>query len=91
MTPANAKKETSQADVKANLELKASSNRKYPPLSIGEKVRILRKRAPGDKERESRWSIEQYSLSEISEAFGQKSYKVGGMTRDYTRGELLSV
>ena len=91
MTPANAKKETSQADVKANLELKALRTRKYPPLSIGEKVRILRKRAPVEKERESRWSIEQYSVSEISEAFGQKYYEVGGMARDYIRGELLRV
>ena len=91
MTSANAKKETSQADLKANLELRAIRNRKYPPLNVGDKVRILRKRAPGEKERESRWSIELYSVSEISEAFGQKYYKVGGMARDYIRGELLRV
>ena len=91
MTPANTMKVTSQADVKANLELRALRNRKYPPLNIGDQVKILRDRAPGEKERVSKWSVEEYNVSQITGAFGQKYYKVGGMGGDYISAEVLKV
>ena len=53
MTPQNAAKASNAIDVKTNLELKASHNRKYPALAVGEKVLIRRKKIPGEKERTS--------------------------------------
>ena len=38
-TPANAKKSDEAIDVKTNLEMRALTNRKYPPLAIGDNVK----------------------------------------------------
>ena len=43
-TPDNARKSEEAIDVKTNLELRALTNRKYPPLAIGDNVKILRKK-----------------------------------------------
>ena len=43
-TPDEARKDTHQADVKANLEIRALNNRKYPPLNVGDEVKIMRKK-----------------------------------------------
>ena len=54
-------------------------------------MKILRKRAPGEKERVSRWSVEEYNVSQVIVVFGQKCDKVGGVNRDYIRAEVLRV
>ena len=90
-TPDEARKDTHQADVKANLEIRALKNRKYPPLNVGDEVKILRKKKINEKNRTSNWSIEVFKVSSINETLGQKYYTVEVMGRDYTRAELLKV
>jgi hypothetical protein len=90
-TPEDARKDTHQADVKANLEIRALTNRKYPTLNVGDKVKIMRKKKIDEKDRTSNWSIEVYDVLSINESLGQKYYKVAGMDRDYTRAEILKV
>ena len=58
MTPNDATKPHNRIDAKVNMELKAKHNRKYPELSVGDKVRIFEKRKVGDKERKPIWSAE---------------------------------
>ena len=53
MTPVNAAKQTNELDVKSNLELRAKNNRRYPPLNVGDSVKILRKKRVNEKERNS--------------------------------------
>jgi hypothetical protein len=92
MTPNDARKTTNEADVKNNLELRAKKNRTYPPLNIGDTVRIQRKRKPNEKERNLPWSPDTYEVRTITEHFGQKYYRVGPHEyRDYIRAELLKV
>jgi len=40
-TPENAKKSDEAIDVKTNLEMRALTNRKYPPLAIGDNVQFF--------------------------------------------------
>ena len=90
-TPNEARKDTHQADVKANLEIRALKNRRYPILNVGDKVKVLRKKKIDEKERTSYWSVEVYKVASFSESLGQTYYKVEGMDRDYTRAEVLKV
>ena len=73
------------------MELRAKHNRKYPPLNVGDKVQILRKKKNTEKERTSHWSVDSYRVTEINKEFDQNYYKVEGMDRDYIRGELLKL
>jgi hypothetical protein len=75
--------------VKINLFLKSHQSRKYPDLDKGDKVKIYKKRKPGEKERVSLWSDNAYEIEDISTSFGQKFYKLVGLERDYMRSELL--
>jgi hypothetical protein len=89
--PASALKESSSADVKANLERRALKNRRYPFLNVNDDVQILRKKKVNEKERQSPWSEETHKVSMKTEQFGQKFYKVRGSDRDYIRGEVLNM
>jgi hypothetical protein len=102
MTPTEAGRPASEIDVKANLdkvelaqprlrnlELRAKHHRKYPPLNVGDTVKIMRKKKVNEKERSSFFSDGNFTVEAIAEALGQKYYKVG--TRDYLRAELLKI
>jgi hypothetical protein len=90
-TPSEAKRKGNETDVKLNLLNKKKHDRRYPLLSIGDKVKIYRKKEPGEKERTSNWSDKTYEIETISKSHGQTYFKVEGMTREYSRHELLKV
>jgi hypothetical protein len=90
-TPIEAIKPSQAIDVKTNLEIRALRNRKYPPLSIDDNVKILSKRKKGEKERVSKWSIEIFKVKSITKILGQDYYTLEGIERDYIRGEILRV
>jgi hypothetical protein len=89
MTPKDAAMPTNTIDVKNNLELRAKHNRKYPPLSVGDTVHILRKKKINEKERTSNFDEKYHLVSAITEELGQKYYTVEG--RQYIRGEVFKV
>jgi hypothetical protein len=60
-------------------------------LSIGDKVKIYRKKEPGEKERTSNWSSNTYEVETIAKSHGQTYFKVEGVAREYSRHELLKV
>jgi len=91
MTSMDAIKNSSQLDVKNNLELRAIKNRRYPPLAIGDEVKIRRKKDVGEKERTSLWGSEIYKVVSIKTELGQKYYTTDREDRQDTRGELLKV
>ena len=64
MAPKDAAKQSNEIDVKANLELRAKRNVKYPPLDIGDKVKLARKKKVNEKERTS-FSVLQHLKSQL--------------------------
>ena len=90
-TPTEAKKKGNEIDVKLNLLAQKKHNRRYPLLSIGDKVKIYRKKEIGEKERTSNWSDNTYEVETISKSLGQTYFKVEGLSREYSRHELLKV
>ena len=91
MTPADARKPSNTAEVKFNLELKRRSSRVYPNISVGDYVRIYKKKDKLDIERVSNWSNDKYKVVEIQESIGQKFYKVEGRDKLLMRAEILLV
>jgi hypothetical protein len=91
MTPKEATKGSSEFDVKTKLEINRVSNRKYPELNLGNRVRVYKKKSRFAKERVPVWEDEVRTIEGISTSFGQKFYKVTGITRPLIRSNLLKV
>ena len=90
-TPNDARKPSSTVDVHANIELKATHNRNYPILNIGDTVNRLRKKAINEKEHTNKFSDINYKVTEITKQLSQYYYQVEGTEREYLRVELLNI
>ena len=91
MTPAEAKKTSSEVDAKMAMELVARRGRRFPILQIGDVVRILRKKkAVGDKEFMSQFKPGEQTVESISENFGQKFYRLSDQ-REYIRSDIVKM
>jgi hypothetical protein len=91
MTPAEAAKPKNEIAVKMNLLLKKRHDRIYPMLSLGDKVKMFRKKEKGEKERTAVWSDEHYIVENISKEHGQNYYTLSGQKTTYLRNEMLKV
>lgn len=91
LTPAAAMKSSNTEEVKFNLELKRRHSRRYPNISVGDDVRIFKKKDKFDKERVSTWSSDTHEVENIEEAMEQKFYKVTGRDKLLMRHEVLLV
>ena len=69
--------------------LNKQHSRIYPILNEGDKVRILRKKKPGEKERHTIWSENSYEIEKITKSLGINHFKLNGIDRLYLRNELL--
>ncbi len=75
MTPAEAKKPSSEADAKMAMEMVAIRGRKFPVLQMGDIVRILKKKKTvGYKEFMEQFKRGEHTVESISD--GQKFYKL---------------
>ena len=90
MTPSDARLKDNQLEVWTNTFLRSKSNRKYPELSVGDKVKILRKKGISEKERTSVWSDNSYEIEDIYEDSGVTFYKLSN-GKQHIRHELLMV
>ena len=91
MTPAEAKKTSSEVDAKMAMELVARRGRRFPILQIGDVVRILRKKKTvGDKEFMSQFKAGEQTVESISENFGQKFYMLSD-NREYIRSDIVKM
>ena len=93
MTPKEASKDQNMADVRVNLVLKAKRERKYPPLQVGDEVKIWDKGKGigGEKISHSKWAPERYKVEAIEWSLGMKHYRLEGKDSLYLRHELLKV
>ena len=64
-TPKDARKPSNELKVKLHLNMNAKRNRVYPELSVGDEVKIFRKRKPNEKERVSNWSQNIYTIEKL--------------------------
>ena len=59
------------------MELVARRGRRFPPLSVGDVVRVLKKKNPvGEKEWMDNFKRGERTIESISEGFGHKFYKL---------------
>ena len=75
MTPNEARKPTNELNVKLNLHLNRTKLRKYPNISIGDSVKLYRKKDKLDKERKSLWSTNNYKVENIIQSAGEAMFK----------------
>ena len=75
MTPADAKKPSSEADAKMAMEMVAIKGRRFPVLQIGDIVRILKKKKTvGDKGFMEQFKRGEHTVEGITGNFGHKFY-----------------
>ena len=69
----------------------ATRTRKYPTITVNDKVKLYRKRKPGEKECTSVWKPEIQEVARIEQKNNQSLLYVRGDNRPYMRFELLKV
>jgi hypothetical protein len=89
-TPSEAKKPSNEIDVKTSLELKAKTGKQFPPIEIGDKVKVLRKKKLGEKEHIGNLRKGNLEVVGISENFSQKFYKLSD-GREYIRSDIVKI
>ena len=91
MTPNQARKEKNEFRAMLNVASKAKKERIYPTLEVGDKVKIMRKKAITEKERTSHWLKGYYVVQEVAEKLNQQYYKLTDYPRLLIRHELLKI
>lgn len=89
MTPNAARKPTNELNVKLNLHINRTRLRKYPTVSVGDTVRLYRKKDKLDKERKSIWSAQIYKVENIIHSGGEAMFKLEGVAKPVLRHEIL--
>ncbi len=91
-TPIEAHKPGNAGDVHAALVKRGKFLKKYPPLSVGDTVRVLRKAGKVGERKESwnDWDAERREVEKI-EGADPKLFILNGAQRGYMRRELLKV
>jgi hypothetical protein len=90
LSPTDARKPSNEADAKAGMELAAKSGIKFPPLRVGDTVRMLKKKKIGLKEFQDAFKPGKQTVESISEQFGQKYYMLSDK-REYVRSDLVKM
>ena len=91
MTPNEARKKDNQFKARVNIATKARKEKLYPELFVGDKVKIIRKKAITEKERTSNFLKGEYTVEEITKSLGQTYFKMADYPRKLMRHELLKV
>ena len=78
-------------EVKMNITMQASHTRKYPELSVGSNVKIMRKKGISEKAHTSQWLKEVFKVNSIDDKLGQTYFHLEGKATPYLRHELLKV
>jgi hypothetical protein len=91
LTPNKARDKDNEFKSKLNISMKAKKERIYPTLEVGDRVKILRKKAITEKERTSHFLQGEYTVEAIDTKLNQKYYTLEGYNRPLLRHELLKV
>ena len=88
-TPADARQNKNQLDVKLNMEMHRVQKRKYPEINVGDTVRIYKKKNKFDKERVPTWSKTIHTVEKIEEEHNQHFYYITDFPKPLLRNEIL--
>ena len=91
MTPKKARSKENELKARINVAMKARKEKIYPELKVGDKVKIVRKKAITEKERTSNFLQGEYTVEEITKSLGQTYFKMTDYPRKLMRHELLKV
>ena len=91
MTPKEARKKENELKARVNVAMKARKDKLYPEINVGDKVKIIRKKAITEKERTSNFLKGEYTVEEITKSLGQTYFKMADYPRKLMRHELLKV
>ena len=72
LTPNEARKEKNEFKAKLNVSVKASKENMYPTLEVGDRVKIMRKKAITEKERTSHFLQGEYTVENIATKLGKQ-------------------
>ena len=81
-TPIEARKDKNAFNVRLNLLLHKRHDRLYPPLGVGDKVKLYKKKKTFDKETKSVWSANEYEVENIEDSLGQNVFFFWAPRRD---------
>ena len=71
------------------MELVARRGRRFPTLSVGDVVRVLKKKNPvGEKEFMDKFKPGEFTVESRRESFGQKFYKLSN-DKEYIRSNIV--
>ena len=90
-TPNEARKKKNEYKSVMNVSLKAMRERTHPELNVGDKVKILRKKAITEKERTSHFLKGEYTVEEITTKLKEKYYTLTDYPRPLMRHDLVKV
>ena len=90
-TPNEARKKKNEYKSVMNVSLKARRERTHSELNVGDKVKILRKKAITEKERTSHFLKGEYTIEEITTKLKQKYYTLTDYPRPLMRHDLVKV
>ena len=72
LTPNEVRKEKNEFKAKLNVSVKASKENMYPTLEVGDRVKIMRKKAITEKERTSHFLQGEYTVENIATKLGKQ-------------------
>ena len=94
-TPAQARQPRNTVIIKGRLEVNKISNRKYPEIEVGDKVRVFKSKDKMAKQNVPVWSDTLHKVIKIEETHGQKIYTVDPVAfqwrRPLVRSDILLV
>jgi hypothetical protein len=95
LSPNESSKDENSLETKLNIVMQAKRDRKYPPLTEGDRVKLYQKKSRHDKETVPVWSEAVFTVDEVDYFEGHEEYKLEpqpkGLKTWYLRHELLKV
>ena len=91
MTPNKARNKDNEFRARLNILMKARKEKLYPEIKVGDKVKIIRKKAITEKERTSNFLQGEYTVEEITQSLGQTYFRMADYPRKLMRHELLKI
>ena len=89
--PNEARKNKNEYKSVMNISMKAKKEKLYPELKVGDKVKIIRKKAITEKERTSHFLKGEYTVEEITTKLKQNYYKLTDYPRPLMRHDIVKV
>ncbi len=90
MTPNEARKPANEQNVEKQLAKKALHDRSYPPIKVGDQVRIYRKKEKLDRQHTGVWTKQQYTVEGVIRENDQSFYRTSN-NKLLLRHELLKL